>query len=68
MTLTIQSPKSTQRCRYCGSEIFEHDPICVRDCDNACGDPMFFCNFACLQTHVDETELAVGDACEWQPG
>lgn len=67
MAHTIETPKRSETCQYCGSEIFEHEPICVRDCEAACGDPVYFCNFACLRTFVDEQDLAVDDACRWSP-
>jgi hypothetical protein len=68
MSTTVPTPDSEQTCAYCGSWIFEHDPICVRDCDDGCGSPAYFCNYACLAAHVDENDLTAGDACEWSPG
>lgn len=67
MSTTISTPDERQTCAYCGSHIFDHDPICVRDCTAACGDPTFFCNYACLRTYVDENDLTTGAACEWSP-
>ena len=48
MATTIGTPDADQTCAYCGSRIFDHDPICVRDCTEACGSPTYFCNHACL--------------------
>jgi hypothetical protein len=28
---------------------------------------MYFCNYACLSTYVDENDLTTGNACEWSP-
>ena len=67
MTATITTPEATETCAYCGSRIFDHDPICVRDCDDDCGSPAYFCNYACLSVYIDENDLAAGDACEWAP-
>lgn len=67
MAATIELPDAEERCAYCGSHIFDHDPICVRDCTDACGSPRFFCNYACLTAYIDENALTVGNACEWSP-
>lgn len=67
MSTTIATPDRDQACAYCGSLVFDHDPVCVRDCTADCGDPTYFCNHACLRTHVEENGLATGDACEWSP-
>jgi hypothetical protein len=40
----------------------------VRDCDDGCGSPTYFCNYACLSAHVEENDLTAGNACEWSPG
>jgi len=37
MSATIELPDDVETCAYCGSLIFEHDPICVRDCNDDCG-------------------------------
>lgn len=55
-------------CTYCGSDTDEHDPICVRDCDDHCSQVGRFCNWACLSAHIDEQGLETGAACRWQPG
>jgi hypothetical protein len=68
MSTTVTLPDETETCAYCGSPIFDHDPICVRDCTADCGSPTYFCNYACLSVYIDETNLTVGDACEWEPG
>lgn len=67
MPTTIETPTPEEQCAYCGSAIFEHDPICVRDCTAGCGTPVYYCNYACLATHIDEDDLTSGDACEWSP-
>jgi len=67
MSTTIETPDRSQPCAYCDAEIFDHDPICVRDCTAECGSPLYFCNAACLATYIDEEGLTTGDACEWSP-
>lgn len=67
MTTTVRTPESDERCAYCESRIFAHDPVCVRDCTDDCGSPTYFCNYACLSASVDENDLAAGDACVWHP-
>ena len=64
MTTTVKTPNADQQCAYCGSRIFDHDPVCVRDCTDDCGSPSYFCNYACLSAYIDENELTFGDACE----
>lgn len=68
MATCIDTPTPATACAYCGSSIFDHDPICVRDCTANCGDPAYFCNYACLTAHIENEGLEVGDACEWSPG
>jgi hypothetical protein len=53
-------------CTYCGSDVTRHDPIEVRDYE-ADASHGRFCHFACLGAHIDSEDLAVGDACEWEP-
>jgi len=67
VSATIELPDDVETCAYCGSRIFEHDPICVRDCDDECGSPRFFCNYACLSADIDENDGVAGDACAWSP-
>lgn len=67
MSTSIRLPESGQECHFCGSRIFDHDPICVRDCMDACGSPIYFCNHACLVAHIDAADLTAGDSCEWSP-
>ena len=67
MSTTIETPEQNTACAYCGERIFDHDPICVRDCTDDCGSPTYFCNYACLSSHIDEADLTVGDACECSP-
>lgn len=64
---TIETPTSDSMCDYCGSRIFEHDPICVRDCTADCGIPSYYCNYACLAAQIEEQDLTVGNACRWSP-
>ncbi|WP_049906256.1 hypothetical protein [Halorubrum tebenquichense] len=67
MSTTGSTPDADETCAYCESPIFAHDPICVRDCDDDCGSPAYFCNYACLSAYVDERGLPAGNACEWSP-
>jgi hypothetical protein len=67
MSTTITTPRADESCAYCESRIFDHDPVCVRDCTDECGSPTYFCNYACLAAHIEETDLTTGDACEWSP-
>jgi len=67
MAATVTTPDTDEQCAYCGSRIFDHEPICVRDCDADCGSPTYFCNYACLSVYVEENGLTAGDACEWSP-
>ena len=67
MSTTITTPDADETCAYCGSRLFDHDPVCVRDCDHNCGSPTYLCNFACLAVYIDENDLTTGDACEWTP-
>ncbi len=68
MSTTVTTPDPAQECVYCGSYIFDHDPICVRDCDADCGSPVYFCNYACLAVYIDVNDMTTNDACEWSPG
>lgn len=65
MATTVETPAADEPCAYCGSRIFTHDPICVRDCTVDCGSARYFCNYACVSAYIDENELTSGDACEW---
>lgn len=67
MSTRVETPAAEEMCAYCASRIFDHDPICVRDCTEDCGSPEFFCNYACLSAYIDERNLTAGDACEWSP-
>lgn len=64
MATTIETPGPEQTCAYCGSRIFAHDPVCVRDCIADCGSPRYFCNHSCLSAHIDDAGLTTGAACE----
>ncbi|WP_084157160.1 hypothetical protein [Haladaptatus cibarius] len=67
MSTSIAVPDAEEECAYCESHIFDHNPICVRDCTDKCGSPKYFCNYACLSTYIAENDLTMGDACEWSP-
>ena len=43
MSTTITTPDPEEACVYCGSRIFDHDPVCVRDCDDDCGSALHLC-------------------------
>jgi hypothetical protein len=64
MATTVETPTQDEPCAYCGSQIFDHDPVCVRDCTADCGSPTYFCHYACLSAHIDEAGLTAGNACE----
>lgn len=67
MSSTVETPDGDEPCAYCDSRIFDHDPVCVRDCTRGCGAPVYFCNYACLSAYVDERDLTAGAACRWSP-
>ena len=67
MPTTIETPGDEEPCAYCGSRIFAHEPICVRDCIDDCGSPLYLCNYACLSTYIEESDPTAGNACEWSP-
>lgn len=67
MSTTIVTPDADETCAYCDSLIFDHDPICVRDCEADCGSSAYFCNYACLSEYIDENDLATDNACAWTP-
>jgi hypothetical protein len=67
MVTTVQTPKEGQPCAYCGSRIFDHDPICVRDCEEDCRSPTYFCHYACLSAYIEANDLTTGAACAWSP-
>jgi hypothetical protein len=67
MSTTIDVPTEDETCAYCGCRIFDHDPICVRDCAEDCGSPSYFCNYGCLSAHIEGEELATGTTCSWSP-
>ncbi len=67
MSTTIATPDLDQSCAYCRSLIFEHDPVCLRDCTDDCQSATYFCNHACLVAYIDANDLTVGEACEWSP-
>jgi hypothetical protein len=57
-------------CTYCGSDVGDHSPVCVCECADGTGSDIDarFCNYGCLQAHIDENDLVTGTACEWSPG
>ncbi|WP_257301120.1 hypothetical protein [Haloarchaeobius sp. FL176] len=67
MATTVDTPDSDETCTYCGSRIFDHEPIFVCDCTAECGSSGYFCNYACLSAHIEENELPYANACEWSP-
>jgi len=67
MSTTVVTPDVDELCAYCESRIFDHDPVCVRDCEDDCGSPQYFCNYACLAAYIDAQSLTVGNACAWDP-
>ena len=67
MSTSIETPDETQACAYCGRRVFDHDPVCIRDCTDDCGSPTYFCNYGCLAAYVEENGLTTGTACEWSP-
>jgi hypothetical protein len=67
VSTTIQTPDRDESCAYCDCRIFDHDPICVRDCTAGCGSPAFFCNHACLTAHVETEGLTEGGGLSVAP-
>jgi hypothetical protein len=56
------------QCTYCGSDLANYDPVFVEETrDGERVEAGAFCNYACLESHIDEAELTYGDACEWSP-
>jgi hypothetical protein len=41
MSTTVETPDPDETCAYCRSPIFDHDPVCVRDCTDECGSPTY---------------------------
>ncbi len=55
-----------RKCTYCGSDVAAHDPVYVAD--EPGGEPTgSFCNYACLESHIEDEGLTAGAACEWSP-
>lgn len=67
MSTIMETPDVDEACAYCGSRIFDHEPICVRDCTDDCGSPEYYCNHACLSAYIDENKLTTDDTCQWKP-
>lgn len=49
-------------CTYCGAEIEAHTPVYVEEGPDRTPAGQF-CNYACLQTHIEETGLTTGACC-----
>jgi hypothetical protein len=58
--------RSADACTYCGADVTAHDPLALTDLagDRRLGQ---FCNYACLQAHIEAEDLTTGDACVWDP-
>lgn len=55
-------------CTYCGSAVEAHDPVYVDEvADGERTTTGRFCNYACLAAYVEETGLATGASCRWEP-
>lgn len=55
-------------CTYCGSDLSNYEPVFVQETrDGERVKAGAFCNYACLDAHIDEAELTYGDSCEWSP-
>ncbi|MDY7081974.1 MAG: hypothetical protein SXQ77_06105 [Halobacteria archaeon] len=54
-------------CTYCGSDIYEHDPVFVsereEENENKRVEAGQFCNYACLSAHIEEEGLMDGVSC-----
>ncbi|ELZ46976.1 hypothetical protein C464_09974 [Halorubrum coriense DSM 10284] len=64
----MSTPDADETDAYCSSLIFDHDPTCVRDCEENRGSPAYSRYDARLATHIDERDLTAGNAREWSPG
>jgi hypothetical protein len=53
-------------CTYCDSDVSDHDPIRVRDCEDHCSLVGRFCYFACLRAYIETEGLTTTDR-EWTP-
>jgi hypothetical protein len=52
-------------CTYCGSDVYDHDPVFVEEGAGDDREPAGqFCNYACLSAHIDEEELITGACCQ----
>lgn len=50
-------------CTYCGSDVTAHDPVYVAEGVERASAGQF-CNYACLQAHVDAEGLTTGACCD----
>ncbi len=53
-------------CRYCGSAVEEHGAVYVSEGEPD-GEPLPFCNYACLTAHIDAENLVTNASCNWSP-
>jgi len=67
MSTTVAIPDADELCVYCESRIFDHDPICVRDCDNDCGSPSTSATMRVSPHTSRKNSLTTGNACVWNP-
>lgn len=59
---------STGACTYCGQDLDRHDPVFVTEANDGDRVPAGgFCNYACLQAHIEAESLTTGACCEWTP-
>lgn len=55
-------------CTYCDSDLADYEPVYLEETEGGERVPVgAFCNYGCLAAHLEEAELAVGDACSWEP-
>lgn len=51
-------------CTYCGQDVHRHEPVFVEELADGERVPAGqFCNYACLQRHVEEEGLVTGACC-----
>lgn len=55
-------------CTYCGQDLDLHEPVFVEETRDGERVPAGgFCNYACLQSHIEDAALTTGASCEWSP-
>ncbi|MFB6142290.1 MAG: hypothetical protein ABEJ30_02985 [Halorientalis sp.] len=55
-------------CTFCGQDVTRHDPVYVSE--RVDGDRKRtgqFCNYACLQAHIEAADLTTDACCAWSP-